>query len=157
MNIILAKKFTMEKKNDQYRFVVCLTSWDEFETVDAAKSELNIQVEEIQYRAFDAVEPSHVFINNEDLAESFVWIYFYSESDLEELDINLLEYSQDFNGNIKVIDFDNQLYQAYDSGEHDTGMFSMPEDAEVYKKSIIEHHNNENSEYSLMKFPIILE
>ena len=145
----------MKKIDGGSRFVVCLTSYDEFETADNAKSKLTIEVEEIQYRVFDGEKPKHIFINHDDLLDSFVWVYFYSESDLEEIDSHLLEYSQDFNGQITVTDFDNLLYQAYDSGEYDTGMFSMPVDAEVYKKSIIEHLNNEKSQYR--HFPIILE
>lgn len=146
----------MEKLQGSNRFVICLTSYDEFKSDVEAKTELNIQVEEIQYRVFDGEEPQHVFINNEDLNESFVWIYFYSELDLEELDISFLEYSQDFNGLIKATDFDNLLYQAYDDGEYDTGMFNTPEENDIYKKSIIDDQNNENSQFPNSKFPIIL-
>ena len=150
----------MERINRLTRIVACLLSYDEFESVDDANSKLFQQVEEIQNRVFAVYgtnSPEHIFINTDDLSESFVWIYFYSETDLEEIDKFLLEYSQDFNGEISVIDFDNDLYQTYDSGEHEDGVFGQPEKAEIYRKSIHNDYNNLNSQYSLMKFPMILK
>ena len=150
----------MERINRLTRIVACLLSYDEFESVDDANSKLFQQVEEIQNRVFAVYgtnSPEHVFINTDDLSESFVWIYFYSETDLEEIDKFLLEYSQDFNGEISVIDFDNNLYQIYDSGEHEDGMFSQPEKARIYNKSIHNDYNNVNAQYSLTKFPLILK
>jgi len=90
----------MERINRLTRIVACLLSYDEFESVEDAKSKLFQQVEEIQNRVFAVYgtnSPEHIFINTDDLSESFVWIYFYSETDLEEIDKFLLEYSQDFN------------------------------------------------------------
>lgn len=149
----------MDRKNRFTRIVVCLLSYDEFESVEDANSKLSQEVEEIQNRVFAVYAtntPEHIFINTDDLSESFVWIYFYSETDLEEIDKFLLEYSQDFNGEISVIDFDNNLYQTYDSGEHEDGMFGQPEKAGIYKKSIHNDYNNVNLRYSLTKFPLIL-
>jgi len=150
----------MERKNGLTRIVACLLSYDEFESVEDAKSKLFQQVEEIQNRVFAVYgtnSPEHIFINTDDLSESFVWIYFYSETDLEEIDKFLLEYSQDFNGQISVIDFDNSLYQSYDAGHHEEGMFNMPEKAKIHEESIRNDYNNENSKYSLTKFPLILD
>ncbi len=88
--------------------------------------------------------------------QSYVWIYFYSKEDLEEINNFLLEYSQDFNGDISVVDFDNGLYQSYSNGEHEEGVISHPLNRDIYRESISQNYNNENSEYPLTKFPLKL-
>jgi len=149
----------MEKKKGLTRIVVCLYSNEEFGTIEDASFKLTQEVQEIENRVFavhGTNSPQHIFINTDDLLQSYVWIYFYSEEDLEEIDNLLLEYSQDFNGDISVIDFDNGLYQSYSTGEYEEGVMNHPSNRENYRESINLNYNSENSQYPLTKFPLKL-
>ena len=141
----------MEKLDGKSRFVIELKWYGDYSSIEEIKKELEIQVEELQYRIFDAEEPNHVIYKNEnEIEEISLFVYFYSDSDLEWINQDLLEFSENFNGLILVTDFDNLLYQAYECGEYETGMFSQPEEKISYENGIKRENDNEG-------FPLMLK
>jgi len=141
----------MEKLDGKSRFVIELKLYGDYSSIEEIKKELEIQVEELQYRIFDAEEPNHVIYKNEnEIEEISLFVYFYSDSDLEWINQDFLEFSENFNGLILVTDFDNLLYQAYECGEYETGMFSQPEEKISYENGIKRENDNQG-------FPLMLK
>lgn len=144
----------MEKIQEKNRFIIELKSYEDYSSLDEKKEDLEKQVEELHYRVFNGEDPIHVVFSNEDnIEETSLFVYFYYDSDLEWIDQEFLEFSESFNGTILVTDFDNQLYQAYDCGEYDTGMFSQPEDKKIYEEGIKRSNDHQNGG----GYPIILK
>ena len=143
----------MEKIQNKNRFIIELKSYGDYSSLDEKKEDLEKQVEELHYRVFNGEDPIHVIFCNEDnIEETSLFVYFYYDSDLQWIDQEFLEFSESFDGTILVTDFDNQLYQAYDCGEYDTGMFSQPEDKEIYEDGIKRLNDHQNGG----GYPIIL-
>ena len=133
----------MEKIDGKNRFVIELKTYGDYTSLDEIKKDLEFQIEELQCRIFDDEEPKHVIYQKEnDIEEISLFIYFYSESDLEWINQDFLEFSESFDGLILVTDFDNLLYQAYECGEYETGMFSQLADKEMYEKGIVKLNDN---------------
>lgn len=144
-----------KKKEGWNRFAIQLRAYGDFEAIEEAKKALNIQIEELQYRLFDGETPEHVAFQFEDEPDELcAWAYFHSEMSLEDMDSEILVVSEDFEGYMAFYDFDNQLLQAYDTGEYDTGMFSQPEGRAEYEEYLLSTLNNPEETY---RFPLLME
>ena len=139
------KRFPLNNFSDSTRMVIYFDMpTDEGElSIDDAKNNL---INFLNEKPYLSLEKIFVYKDKDDFDDECYKVYgfCYANSSLAEMDTELVETSSLISGiSIKVLDFDNNLWQTYYDGDYDSGMKNTDWDAddeenESYRELIAE-------------------